>query len=291
MPYSTHFSFEAIGTHWEIDCSLDKKRDVFLLEKIKKRIEEFDKSYSRFRNDSLVTTISKSKGKYIMPEDFALLFNVYKSLNMATRGLLTPLIGNVLEDLGYDKDYSLALKTPQVPEDFQKIVQLENNVLSTTHPVVLDFGAGGKGYLIDIIGGLLREEGIKEFLIDAGGDILHHSMIKEMVKIGLENPLNLKQVIGVATINNKSICGSAGNRRAWQDIHHIINPQTLTSPINILAVWVIADSALIADALSTALFLTQDDHVKKAYPCDYLILYKDLTFDKSKGFDAELFMQ
>ncbi len=291
MPYSTNFSFDAIGTHWEIDLTLDKKREVFLLKEIKKRIDEFDKAYSRFRNDSLISTISKSEGTFQMPEDFELLFNVYKSLNAATSGLFTPLIGNTLEGLGYDKEYSLVPKNPQFPRNFQDVLTFTKGHLSTTHPVMLDFGAGGKGYLIDIIGDLLHKEGVEEYLIDAGGDILHKSNSKDEIKIGLENPLDLKQVIGVSAIRNKSICGSAGNRRAWQGMHHIINPVTLVSPDNVLAVWVVADTALVADAMSTALFLSQDEKVKTAYPCDYFILYKDLTFDKSKGFDAELFIQ
>lgn len=291
MSYSTHFSFEAIGTHWEIDMSLDKKREIFILDKIKHRIEKFDKAYSRFREDSLISNISKSKDSYKMPEDFEILFNVYKKLDAASNGLFTPLIGNVLEELGYDKDYSLNKKATQTPKLFQDVLKYHNGTLSTTCPVMLDFGAGGKGYLIDIIGDLLNKEGVEEYLIDAGGDILHKSNSKGVIKIGLENPLNLKQVIGVASINNMGICGSAGNRRVWDGIHHIINPKTLTSPTDILAVWVVSDSALIADAMSTALFLSQDDQVKQAYSCDYLILRNDLTFDKSADFDAEIFIQ
>lgn len=285
----TKFVFEAIGTLWQIDLDLNhglKKEEI--LSKVTARIDEFDKNYSRFRTDSLISKISQSKGSYKMPEDFKRIFDIYKTLNKASNGLFTPLIGNVLEDLGYDKTYSLKAKTTQIPFEFQDVLILENNILTTTCPVMLDFGAGGKGYLIDLVGELLNSLGIHEYCIDAGGDIFKKG---NPLKVGLENPNDTTQVIGSIELYNNSICGSAGNRRTWGTFHHIINPHTLKSPTDILAVWVRADSAIIADAMSTALFLTQEAQLKSSYICDYLILYKDLTFDKSTGFDAELFMQ
>lgn len=287
---SDSFSFDAIGTHWEIQVTFEKSKAVYLVEKIKKRIEVFDKQYSRFRSDSLITKISKKEGIYKMPDDFDALFGVYKNLFEVTNGLFTPLIGNVLQSLGYDKTYSLEPKNAITPDKFNNILSFKDTFLTVKKPVMLDFGAGGKGYLVDILGKLLKDEGITEFLINAGGDILHNSQKKLHARIGLENPNNTSQVIGVVDMLNTSICGSAGNRRTWGDYHHIINPKTLTSPKNILSVWVVASTALIADSMTTVLYLDQSDVAKNAYPCEYFILYSDMTFDKSENFNAELFL-
>ena len=45
--------------------------------------------------------------------------------------------------------------------------------LQTVRPLVLDVGAAGKGYLVDIVGRLLDAAGVGAFVIDASGDILH----------------------------------------------------------------------------------------------------------------------
>ncbi len=291
MQYSTHFIFEAIGTHWEIDMLLDKKREKIVLQKIKQRVEKFDKSYSRFRADSLIYAISKNKGAYNMPADFTLLFRTYKHLNAVTHGLFTPLIGNTLESFGYGAGYSLKKGKAVFPGEFQDTLSYKDNTLTTTSPVILDFGAGGKGYLVDIVGDILKTEGIFEFLINAGGDILHSSRTESKVRIGLEDPKDITQVVGVAEILNNSICGSAGNRRKWENLHHIINPKTLVSPTHVEAVWITASTALVADSMATVLYLDQSDDAKNAYPCEYFILYADMTFEKSTGFDAELFLQ
>ena len=105
----TKFEFEAIGTHWVIDIKeeLSLEREALLLSIIKNRIDIFDKDYSRFREDSLVTKMSKESGEYKMPEDFNKMFSLYKKAYEITDGLVTPLIGQVLVDSGYDAEYSL----------------------------------------------------------------------------------------------------------------------------------------------------------------------------------------
>lgn len=283
---NTKFTFEAIGTHWEIEVVLDHQNKDLVLRHVKERIGEFDKNYSRFRADSLMFQICNAPGSYPMPSDFSPLFSVYKKLNKATNGLFTPLIGDVLRDAGYDENYSFKKRSMSSPKAFEDTFNYKNNILTVNSPVMLDFGAGGKGHIIDIIGNLLKKNGITDYCIDAGGDILKKG---SALKVGLENPLDTTQVIGSIALDNNCICGSAGNRRKWNDFHHIINPKTLTSPTDVLAVWVIADTALIADAMSTALFLKPDLDIANTYPCEFLIMFRDSSIQKSDNFKAELY--
>ena len=108
------------------------------------------------------------------------------------------------------------------------------------------------------------------------------------IKIGLENPENFNQVVGTYSLANGSLCGSAGNRRTWGNFTHIINPATLTSPKNILAVWVYASSALLADSLATCLFFVSAKKLT-AYDFEYLIIKDDHSVEKSQNFLGEIF--
>lgn len=283
-------SFEAIGTSWQIDLyqTLTQKKLSEVTAKIHRRINEFDKTYSRFRKDSWITKISKKPGTYPLPPDSKPLFVVYEDLFKKSHGVFTPVIGNLLEDAGYDSTYSLIPSDLTRPQSIKDTYALSSSTITMKTPALLDFGAGGKGYLIDIVGELLREERIKSFCIDAGGDILHEG--KEKITVGLENPLDLKQVIGKINIANKSICGSAGNRRNWGKYHHIINPKTLKSPQDVLAVWVIASTTLLADVLSTYLFLSSDTITLQEFDFEYAILLADFSVSCSKGFTAEFFV-
>lgn len=287
----TQFSFEGIGTHWKIDISkeLSSKEEALLLDKIKQRIEVFDKHYSRFRSDSLVTKMSKSEEEYTLPPDADKMISTYKRVYEITSGLVTPLIGQVLVDAGYDAEYSLVPKKPVTPKKWEEVMEWQSPVLKMKRPEILDFGAGGKGYLVDIVSELLEKENILDYCVDAGGDIRQRSSKGESLLVGLEHPQDLESVVGQVSILNKSLCGSAGNRRQWDDYNHVINPETLKSPKHILAIWTMAQDTLTADILTTALSFVSPEVLQKHFAFEYFILNSDLTYLKSSGFKAELF--
>jgi FAD:protein FMN transferase len=285
---NVQLKFEAIGTKWVIDCfglQITKKE---LLEKIKNRIEIFDKTYSRFRKDSLVWKISQNTGKYTFPSDSKKLFDLYGILYKITNGKFTLLIGNPLSQAGYDSSYSLVPKKINKVPEIDSVYSFEYPVLTIKKPYILDFGGLGKGYLIDIVCELLLKEGVDSFCIDAGGDILCHNL-KDKLRIGLENPKNFKQVIGVIEFLNGSLCASAGSRRKWDKFHHILDPKTLSSPKDIFATWVMAKETVIADGLATCLFLVPPGKLIKYFNFEYLVLYSDFRIDKSLNFPAEIF--
>lgn len=286
----TQFNFGAIGTKWQIDIylplALQEEKKIF--DAITSRIDEFDKTYSRFRKDSLITAISINSGDYVLPSDAKEIFDLYYSLYLETGGLFTPFVGQILSDAGYDAEYSLKQKDIlKSPPNWESMIDFEDPVLHVKKPVLLDFGAGGKGYLIDIVSGVIEKFGILEYCIDAGGDILRKG--NGQMRIGLEDPEDTSKAVGVFNLGNGSLCGSAHNRRAWLDFTHIINPVTLSSPKNISAVWVYATSGILADSLATCLFFVNAINLKRKYNFEYLIMYNDRTTEKSDNFDAEIF--
>ncbi len=283
------FKFSAIGTQWQIDFPNSTSKDKLpdLERKIHTRIEEFDLEYSRFRKDSWVTKNSKQTRKVAMPPDLFPMLSLYENVYSLSKGLVTPLIGRTLEEAGYDADYSLIPKTLTHPPKFHEALEYDTEAITFKKDVLLDFGACGKGYLADIVSSLLEKGGIQEYCIDASGDIIQKG--PEVLRVGLEHPDDPTMAIGVAEIKNQSICGSSGNRRKWDKFHHTINPITLSSPTEIKAVWTIAPSCLLADILATALFLDPHPEHYKDFSFEYVLLYKDNTAEKSKGFPGELF--
>lgn len=281
-------SFEAIGTHWKIDLN-SKSFEAKIKNDIEKIIQGFDKNYSRFRNDSLVARIASKKGVYEAPQDFLKLSNIYETLYEVTGGLFTPLIGNALSEAGYDTNYSLKEKHINPVINFESSVRFGNNQIEVLIPAILDFGAAGKGYLVDIISDYLVGRGILSHVIDAGGDILQKSSKNVPLRVGLEHPEDPRKAIGTCEIVNSSICASSGNRRKWGRFHHIINPKTLKSPEDVIATWVIGKDTLEADALATALMLCPKPQIYKDFKFEYVILYKDYRAQISSAFPGEIF--
>jgi FAD:protein FMN transferase len=94
-------TFDAIGTRWCIDTEEPLSGEV--RDRILDRIRRFDRTYSRFRPDSLVSQAAAAAGgRFEFPEDSIALFDLYDRLVAATDGAVDPLVGRQLELLGYD---------------------------------------------------------------------------------------------------------------------------------------------------------------------------------------------
>jgi thiamine biosynthesis lipoprotein len=246
-------SFDAIGTKWHIE-SMDALSDRLLAD-IRNCVETYDQTYSRFRSDSLVTEISQRAGVYKFSDDSIELMELYRILYDLTDGYMTPLIGSMLEKAGYDANYSFTPRQQTALPAWNDAMEWDRGTVTTTRPILIDIGAAGKGHLIDKVGGLLTAQGVDDYVIDAGGDILHKGECENIV--GLEHPLDTSKIIGTIPVQNASICASASNRRIWGDgMHHIFDPYTMQPTRKITATWVVAKSAMIADGIATALFIT-----------------------------------
>lgn len=279
--------FEAIGTWWRIDSDVPLNDDV--QKALYERIEEFDKTYSRFRSDSLVAQIAKKAGQYTFPRDAQRLFAFYRLLYEVSDGKVTPLIGGLLEAAGYDAAYTLQPEeTLPAVVDWKQVMWWNGETLFTHMPVKLDVGAAGKGYLVDILAELCDELEVGQYVIDASGDILHNR--DEAERVGLENPLDSTQVIGVADLRRKSLAASATNRRAWgEGMNHVFNPHTATPVKDVIATWVVADTTIAADGLATALFLCDPKKLQETFAFEYVRMFQNGRVEHSAGFEGEIF--
>ena len=174
MPFVTAF-YRALGTGMVI--SVDSPIDDKVRSAMESLIEDYEHVLSRFRNDSLIAAIGKAEhgGSFDFPDWCAPLFDLYDALFSATSGAIDPCVGEDLIRLGYDASLSFTV-TQDAPEHLGALrgravwgrdVTRHGTTLVTHEPVQLDFGACGKGYLVDLLGRMLQPS---QFVIDAGGD-------------------------------------------------------------------------------------------------------------------------
>ena len=284
-------SFDAIGTHWNIqvtDTFSDQAWEQ-LTAGLMTRIEQFDATYSRFRDDSFIMKLSKQAGTYTLPEDAAPLLHFYRQLYEVTRGRVTPLIGQTMVDAGYDASYSFRQQALSTPPAWDEVLVIGEDTLQIRQPALLDVGAAGKGYLVDIASDMLHAHGATKYIIDAGGDMLHWDQANAPAQIGLENPYDSSEVIGIASLTNRSLCASAVSKRAWNDMHHIIDPQQLKPVANVVATWVIAATTMLADGLATALFFTAPGDLSRHFSFEYALLKDSGELEYSPKFPVTVF--
>lgn len=290
----TSFSYEVMGTLWKIVMyeKLDESVEVFLEKDLREKLENFDRLYSRFKDDSLISLISQKTGEVEVPADLVNILRIYKEFYEVSRRKFTPCIGSLLEDTGYDKEYSLKEKdTFRAVPSLDSVLIVDDTHITLQEKVLLDIGAIGKGYFVEILSQYLRSLGYTHFLVDGSGDVFYETK-GETLRMGLEDPRDTTKVIGIVDMKRGSMCASATNRRSWGDRSHYVDPSTALSPREIIATWVIADNAAYADALSSLLFFIAPEEVERGFPelsFSYCIMNHEGKIKKSQDFAATFF--
>ncbi|HLG31007.1 MAG TPA: FAD:protein FMN transferase, partial [Candidatus Brocadiales bacterium] len=126
----------------------------------------------------------------------------------------------------------------------------------------LDVGGIAKGYAVDEAIKVLKGHGIESALVEAGGDLYTMGTKPggELWRIGIQDlnhPDNAETFLGKLKIKDCAVATSGDYQRFvvinGKKYSHIVNPLTGWPVENVPSVTVIANDALTADALATAL--------------------------------------
>lgn len=285
------FGYESMGTRWKVTVwdPVDETTFAGIRAEILRKSHAFDALYSRFKKTSLVWKLTGTRGVTEVPKDLVRMLRLYEKLYDRSGGACNPLVGFALSDLGYDESYSLQPKDTVRPvPDFHAALRIVDDThVEMKQTALIDLGALGKGYFVDVLSGFLIQQGVRRFLVDGSGDIYYHGD-GQPIRAGLEHPGDPTKVIGSIELTEGALCASSGNRRKWGAYSHIIDPKTLSSPEEVIATWVTAPSAALADGMATCLFFT-DPGLYDGVPFEYCILHREYRAKQSKGFGAELY--
>ena len=225
---------------------------------------EVERRCSRFDEASELRSLSGRIGEPISIS--TLLFSALDlSLEVAhlTGGALDPTVGRAMEHAGFNTNYLTGeqVTSPASADSsgtYRDIV-LDHDAHTVTllRPLSLDLGAVAKGLAIDLAARELT--GLPGFAINAGGDIFAHGCNPdgEPWRIGIRHPRRNAELLTALRITNAAVCTSGDYERpqAAGEGHHILNPVSGSSAGSAVSATVIAPTAMVADALSTAIFV------------------------------------
>ncbi|MBM9458981.1 FAD:protein FMN transferase [Nocardioides sp. zg-536] len=258
------WTFEALGTGWEVDADLTPAEQAT----VRAALEDFDRTWSRFRPDSCVAELARGGGSIPLTEDTERLLDLYDVLAELTGGAVSPLVGDSLAALGYDAGYSLVGGNPR-PAPPVSALQRSPGSLALREPGMLDIGAAGKGLAVDLVARLLdtmlaHTPGAARS-VDASGDLWNCAGHRPL-RVALEHPDDPRLAVGTVELApGTALCASAVNRRAWgTDLHHVLDARTGLPVRDVVASWAIGDSAMVADGAATALFFAPPGAVVEA---------------------------
>jgi FAD:protein FMN transferase len=122
-------------------------------------------------------------------------------------------------------------------------------------------GGIGKGYAIDRAIALLRSKGLGDFMIQAGGDLYVSGRKGDRPwKLGIADPRDASGgSFATIELSNATLSTSGDYERFFlkdgRRYHHLLDPDAGMPAMACRSVTIVADSALLADGLSTGAFI------------------------------------
>jgi thiamine biosynthesis lipoprotein len=183
--------------------------------------------------------------------------------NVTVKPLLDLYDATVGHDGTYPSDEQIAAACEAIDGQGYDI---NNNGIELWHPetgITLDGIA--KGYIVDMMSASLAENGVANHLVNAGGDIRTSGTSQEgdPWTIAVEDPSKSRRYPAVLRMTDGAVATS-GNYEIYYDeekvFHHIVDPSSGRSPVHNVSATVSARSVMVADALSTAVFMLPHYH-------------------------------
>lgn len=241
------------------------ERITNLLRKTEERILGYEKKLSRFIKDNELYRLNHSQGRWFeASNDLAEVLRTAQSAFTRSAGLFNPFMGTKIVSMGYDRSFEDMSRTVIIGQSGSSAVREESEIsalgyrkgvspnnqshlpLSNIIPLhwseslentvelfpgyEVDLGGIAKGWIVERGARHLIENGVHDFVIDAGGDMVCSGTDEGRPwTVGIENPVVSGNAL-VLDIESTSIATSGTYKRKWQlegrDVHHIIDPRT-----------------------------------------------------------------
>ena len=296
----------AFGTYFKISVYSDDKTEAKkIIAKAFDEIGRIDKKYNSKVKGSLMDELNKNKIANFDDEGIMLLKEVKKAYELSDTKYdvtMTPLMNlwGFSEDvearttLPTDDELNSALKKV----DFSK-VELDGNIVRIKESgITIDTGSFLKGYAVERAKEVWKMSGVENGFVTAISSIeaIGGKGDGSPWKIGIQNPNNSSEILGVVELRNQSM-GVSGDYQTYVEIdgkkyHHILDKETKYPVKDKKMVVIVNKNGLQADLYSTVFFLmplekvleiantTPDLDVLLVDENDKIYLSKDIKFQK-----------
>lgn len=300
----------AFGTTYGIQYFSNKGFDI---EKgIDSVINAVNRSVSTYMPESDISKINRGDSTVIVDAIFKEVFRISEIVHTNSNGYFDPTVGVLRNAYGFGDTKALNEIDAQTLDSlmplvgFRKVTITANNTVKKEHPnTYIDFNAVAKGFGIDCIGNYLNSQGVHDYLIELGGEILAKGTNKAKHKswaVGIEaldSDVDHRNASVIIRLKNKAMAGSGNYRKFRVDsvsgkkYVHTINPLTGSAEeSNVTSATVLANTCGLADAYATACmaigFEKAKEMISKIDDVEVYLTYND-TLNESKVYMSKGF--
>ena len=283
-PEYNYLSGETMGTSYHISYELPDDADEAAIQAdIDKRLQEINDSMSTYQADSTISTFNRAAKDtpITIDTDFDRVLDVSRIVYKQSGGAFDPTVMPLVDTWGFGSTMTVerlqspptALEIAQAKAlvDFEGVIQQDKKIHKVKDGIGLDFSAVAKGYGVDVIADVLKDNyQIRNYMVEIGGEIATSGVNnqKQPWQIAIDAPIKDSTVSERQTISairqpinteNQMHLATSGNYRNsvifdGRRYTHTIDPTT-GEPIagGAPSVTVAAKSVALADAWATAL--------------------------------------
>lgn len=202
-------------------------------------------------------------------------------------------------------DYKHALKAPEEAR-IRQVLPLVNHCDLLLDPrektaelrkagQSIDLGGIGKGFASDRFMEIFKNHGVASAFTNIGGNVstLGKKPDGSPWRVGIRHPRQIGRLLGAVSVAGEAVVTSGDYERCFFDregrrYHHILNPATgYPAESGLISVTVVSGSAMTADALSTAVFVSGiekgGDYLKKFPEAQAVLVDEELQVYITRG--------
>lgn len=228
-------------------------------------VQRLDALLSTGNEDSEVSRVNRDGGGKVS-EDTAVILREAMEIYERTEGLFDVTIYPLMELWGFTtREYHVP--TEEELEDTLRLVdgarvRLEGENVVLGEGQRMDLGGIAKGYTSARMMDIFREYGITSGMVTLGGNVqvLNQKVDGSKWQVGIRDPQYGDEILGVLAVENRAVITSGGYERYFEEdgkrYIHILHPRTgYPSDEDLVSVTVVSEDGMLADALSTSLYL------------------------------------
>ncbi len=249
----------------------DKARAQAAFEKVFAEFQRLESLMSTWVPDSDVQRINRAAGLHpvkVSPDVVATLKTAHR-ISEWTGGKFDVTFGVLAGLWKFDHDQTNAL--PEAGEVRRRLglidyraIQLNEatgTVFLRSKGMSIHLGGIGKGYAIDQTAAILNARGVRDFMIQSGGDIYVAGLNEgKPWRLGIQDPRGpANRIFAELALSDGTFSTSGDYERFFMKdgrrYHHILDPEDGNPARGSRSVTIVANSASIADGLSTGVFI------------------------------------
>ncbi len=263
--------FKAMGCHMMAAINNPSIKAYQKLQQVPGWFNEWEQTFSRFREDSELSQINHSNGfPVIVSADFWEVLQIALAAEKSSEGLVSPAILESLVMAGYQSSFDRMAPEQVISQhtDGRKVQSTSatgwdaaDQKIELPPGVKLDFGGIVKGWAADKAMRRIKNYGAA--LVDAGGDIAISGLQSngQPWPVGILDPFNQDTHIEVLQLGNCGVATSGTDYRHWiqngNEKHHIIDPRTGNpAETDVLSVTVVAPSVIDAEIAAKVVLIS-----------------------------------